>query len=198
MKELLKIEQELKEIIEEGNRRISEYQEEIRTAKENEEDANKEVIRAKQGSDPVAYSKAIEDKQTASNIADYYKGKIEELKAKPYITEGEYKVYTDRIKAEMDSINNGGRAKVIKLFEELGTIKEEVVPAYTKANNLLSELQNNIYKRSYEKVIEEAKENKTSVNTKELHNEYKDNSLTSGIDYILKSQVIEKIREGSK
>jgi len=198
MKELLAIEQELKEIQEEGNKRIREYQAEINVAMENEEAANRAVIQAKQGNDPKAYSKAIEEKRMASNIAQYYEGKIEQIKNEPFITEAEYRDYTKRIKAAMDAINKEGKIKASKLLKELEAIKEEVAPAYAKANNLLRELQNNIYKHSYEKVMNEARKNKTPINTNELHNEYKDYSLISGIDYILKSQAAKTIKEGRR
>ena len=198
MKELLALEKELKEIQEEGNKRIAEYQEEIKTAIDNEEAANRAVIEAKKGDDPKAYSKAIEDKRMASNIAQYFEGNIEQIQDEPFITEAEYRDYTKRIKAEMDAINNEGKAKASKLLKELEAIKEEVAPAYAKANNLLRELQNNIYKHSYEKVMNEARKNKTPLNTNELHNEYKDYSLISGIDYILKSQAAKTIKEGGK
>ncbi|MDU5081993.1 hypothetical protein [uncultured Tissierella sp.] len=196
MKELLAIERELQEIQEEGDKRVSEYQAEINTAIENEKKANKAVIEAKQGDDPEAYAKAIEEKRMAINIAQYFEGKIEKIKDEPFITETEYRDYTKRIKAEMDAINNEGKAKVSKLFKELEAIKEEVAPAYAKANNLLRELQNNIYKFTYEKQMAEAKEKGTPINTDRLHNEYKDYSLIRGIDNILNSQAAETIKEG--
>ena len=196
MKELLAIEKELKGIQEEGNKRVIEYQAEINAAIENEEEANRAVIKAKQGDDPEAYARAIEEKRMASNIVQYYEGKIEQIKDDPFITECEYNNYTNRIKEEMDAINNKGKAKVSKLFEELEAIKEEVAPAYAKANDLLRKLQNNIYKFSYEKQMADAKEKGTPINTDRLHNEYKDYSLIGGIDNILKSQAAEKIKEG--
>ena len=196
MKELLALEQELKEIQEEGNKRIAEYQAEINAAIENEEEANKAVIKAKQGDDPKAYAKAIEEKRMASNIAQYFEGKIEQIKDEPFITGTEYKEYTKRIKAEMDAINNEGKARASKLFDELKAIQDEVTPSYNKANELLSVLQNNIYKFTSEKQMADAKEKGTPLNSNNLHNEYKDYSLISGIDYILKNQVAETIKEG--
>lgn len=96
----------------------------------------------------------------------------------------------------MDAINNEGKAKASKLFEELEAIKEEVAPAYAKANNLLKELQNNIYKFTYEKQIADAREKGIPINTGRLYNEYKDNSLIVGIDNILKSHVAQNIKDG--
>ena len=196
MKELLAVEQELQEIQEECNKREIEYQAELKAAIDNEEEANRAVIKAKRGDDPKAYAKAIEKKRTASNIAQYYEGKIEQIKDEPFITEIEYREYTNRIKEEMDAINNEGKAKASKLFKELEAIKEEVAPAYAKANNLLKELQNNIYKFTYEKQMADAREKGIPLNTGRLRNEYKDNSLIVGIDNILKSHVAQNIKDG--
>ena len=197
MKALLAIEQEMKEIQEGCNKRAIEYQAELKAAIDNEEEANRAVIKAKRGDDPKAYAKAIEKKRTASNIAQYYEGKIEQIKDEPFITEIEYREYTNRIKEEMDAINNEGKAKASKLFKELEAIKEEVAPAYAKANNLLKELQNNIYKFTYEKQIADAREKGIPLNTGRLRNEYKDNSLIIGIDNILKSHAAQNIKDGS-
>jgi hypothetical protein len=49
---------------------------------------------------------------------------------------------------------------------------------------------------SNKQIMNEARKNKTPLNTNELHNEYKDYSLISGIDYILKSQAAKTIKEG--
>lgn len=194
MNELLKIEQELKAIQEEGNRKVLEYEAEIQTAKGNEEEANKAVIKAKQGDDPKAYAKAIEDKRTASDIAKFYEGKIEEIKDEPYITAAEYKEFTKRIKSEMDSINKQASKRASELLEELEAIQSELTPAYVKTNELLSNLQNNIYKYSADKQMKEAKEKGTPINSNELNNQYKDDSVRTGIDYIIKSHATQNIK----
>ena len=198
MKELLALEKELKEIQEEGNKRVIEYQAEINAAIENVEEANRAVIKAKQGDDPKAYAKALEEKRMAENIAQYYEGKLKQIKDDPFITEWEYNNYTNRIKEEMDAINNKGKAKVSKLFEELEAIKEEVSPALAKTNELLRELQNNIYKLTYEKQMKDAREKGIPINVDRLHNEYKDYSLTRGINHILQSNMAKTIKEGGR
>lgn len=198
MKELMKIEQELKEILEAGKQKALEYQAEIKAAIDNEEEVNRAVVKAKQGDDPEAYAKAIEEKRTAVNIAQYYEGKIKATMDDPFITECEYNNYTNRIKEEMDAINNKGKAKVSKLFEELEAIKEEVSPALAKTNELLRELQNNIYKLTYEKQMKDAREKGIPINVDRLHNEYKDYSLTRGINHILQSNMAKTIKEGGR
>lgn len=194
MKELLNIEQELKEIQEEGKRKVLEYEAEIQAAKDNEEEANKAVIKAKQGNDPKAYAKAIEDKRTASDIASFYEGKIEEIKNEPYITESEYREYTKRIKSEMDRINQQTRKRVSELLDELENIQSELTPALVKTNELLRNLQNNIYKHSADKQMELARKTGKPIVGSELNNEYKDGSVISGIEHILNSHVAKNIK----
>ena len=198
MKELLAIEEELKAIQENGNKKIAEYQAEIDAAMKTEEELNRAVIQAKQGDDPKAYAKALEEKRTASGIVEYFEAKIDEIKNSPYITKAEYEAYTKRIKKEMDAINSAGKAKASKLFEELEAVKDEVVPAYEKANDLLSILQNKIFKSTYEKQMAEARENHTPVSSDKLHNEYRDYSLIGGINRILENQATIEIKEGGR
>ena len=197
-KELQAIEQELKGILEAGQQKEAEYQAEINAAIENEEEANRAVIQAKKGDDPKAYAKAIEEKRMASNIVQYYEGKIEQIKNEPFITEAEYRDYTKRIKAAMDAINKEGKIKASKLLKELEAIKEEVAPALAKTNELLRELQNNIYKLTYEKQMKDAREKGIPINVDRLHNEYKDYSLTRGINHILQSNMAKTIKEGGR
>ncbi|WP_035053429.1 hypothetical protein [Carnobacterium pleistocenium] len=193
MQELNKIEEELQAILTDGKQKEQEYLQEVETATESENEANRAVIKAKQGSDPKAYAKVIADKRTASDIAEYYTGKIEELKNNPYITEAEYNDYTKQIKSEMDKINEEMAKRASKLLQELEAIKDEIVPPYTKANQLLSHLQNNIYKNSYEKQMADARKNKTSISADRLRNEYKDNSILQGIEYLINSHATQII-----
>ena len=194
MNELLKIEQELKAIQEEGNKQVAEFKAEIQTAKVNEQEANAAVLKAKQGDDPKKYAKAIADKRTASDIAKFYEGKIEEIKGDPYITAAEYKEFTKRIKSEMDNINKQASQRVSDLVEELEAIQSEVTLAFNKTNELLSNLQNNIYKHSAEKQMQEAREAGKAVKGNELRNEYKDSTIMGGIDYILNSPMVKNIK----
>lgn len=195
MNELITIEQELKEIKEEGNRKVLEYEAEIQTAKDNEEEANKAVIEAKQGDNPKAYAKAIADKRTASDIAGYYVGKIEEIKNEPYITATAYREYTNRIKSEMENINRQASQRASELLDELKAIQEEVTPAFNKTNELLKALQNDIYKRSYERQMQEGKQGK-AINSQELRNEYKNNSVITGIEFIVNTVQAQNIKGG--
>lgn len=194
-KVLMEIEKELQQIIQSQEDRIEEMQIEIEKAKEDEEKAKEAVIEAKKGDDPKAYAKAVSDRRTATDIVSFYEGKIEELKNQPYITKAEYKEYTNRIKSEMDKINRQANKRVYELLDELESIRSELNSAYVKTNELLSNLQDNIFKYSAEKQMEEARKTGKSVNGSELRNEYKDDSVRSSINFILESHAAKVIKE---
>src|SRR5690625_2373277 len=123
---LMEIEAELQEIIKQNKERITELQQEIETAEENERQAKKAMLDAKKGDDPKAYAKAVANHRTASDIVEFYSGKLGKLKAEPLITSDEYKEYTRRIKSELERINNEKRAKARDLLKELFALEPEL------------------------------------------------------------------------
>lgn len=195
-KSLEEIETELQKVVELHKEKVTEFQQEIDTAKADEQKAKQTMIDTRNGDDPKKYAKAVSEQRTASDIVGFYAGKLERLKAEPLVTKDEYREYTSRIKSEMDVINKQASNRASELIEELEAIQSELTPAYNKTNELLSNLQNNIYKHNAEKQMKEARETKTALNTSELNNEYKDRTVISGIDYILSSHAAKNIKEG--
>lgn len=193
MQGLIEIENELQVILIDGKRKIQEYREEVEVAKQNEIEANRKVIKAKQGDNPKAYNTAIEDKRIASNISEYYQEKIEQIEKEPYITEEEYNNYTKLIKDEMNEINKEATERVKIILQDLKLIADEVSPSLTKTNELLSILQNKIYKNSYEKQLIDAKKNKTPLNSEKLINEYKDYSLIHTLNKLINTILSQEI-----
>lgn len=193
-KSLEEIEAELQTIVEENKAAIKEFKKEIETAEENAEEAKRTMIDAKKGDDPQAYAQAVAEQRTASDIVGFYEGKLEKLKSEPLVTEEQYKDYTKRIKSEMDRINQQARKRISKLLDELEAIQSELSPAYAKTNELLSNLQNNIYKHSADKQMELARKTGKPIVGSELNNEYKDGSVISGIEHILNSHVAKNIK----
>lgn len=199
MQELNKIEEELKKIVVDGNEKVEAYLQEVETAKENEKEAKKAIVKAKQHGNVDDYAKANQDLRTAKDVVEFYSSKVDEIKDDPYITKVEYNEYTKRIKSEMDEINKNAGKRASKLLQELEIIRDEVMPATNKTNELLKNLQNNIYKYSAEQQMKEAKENKTPLNSDKLKNEYKEYSIAQGIRYILESNSAKNIKaKGNK
>lgn len=192
--ELIEVEQELKQLQEQHKNKIKDFQQEIEAAKVDANQAQQKVASARNGNDPEAYAKAVADQRTANDIVGYYSGKLEKLETEPLVTEEEYKAYTKRIKSKMDNINIQARTRASELLHELEDIQNELSPAYIKTNNLLRNLQNNLFKNSAEKQMELAKKTGNLVMS-ELNNEYRDNSISEGIRYILNSHATKNIKE---
>lgn len=193
---LEEVETELENLKVLHDEKVTKFQKEVEKAEENERKAKQLMFETKKGDDPKKYAKAVSEQRTASDIVGFYAGKLERLKAEPLLTKDEYREYTSRIKSEMDVINKQASNRASELIEELEAIQSELTPAYNKTNELLSNLQNNIYKHNAEKQMKEARETKTALNTSELNNEYKDRTVISGIDYILSSHAAKNIKEG--
>lgn len=146
MQELNKIEEELQAILTKGQQKEQEYMAEIETAEQNEEEAKRAVIVAKQDGTATEYAKANQDLRTAKDIAQFYSGKIEKLKDDPYITEAEYNKYSEQIKSSLDKVRDIKLRRAGELLKELSEIREDFLPMLEKGNSLLGTLQHDLLK----------------------------------------------------
>ena len=137
MQELNKIEEELQAILTKGQQKEQEYMAEIGTAEQNEEEAKRAVIEAKQDGTATEYAKANQDLRTAKDVAQFYSGKIEKLKDDPYITEAEYNKYSEQIKSSLDKVRDIKLRRAGELLKELSEIREDFLPMLEKGNSLL-------------------------------------------------------------
>lgn len=188
---LKEIEKELQQIIELQEKENTDLQQELDAAKADEEKAAQAVIEAKKGNDPKAYAQAAADYQTAANIVEFCSGRLEKLESKPLITEEEYNEYTTRIKDELDKITNRGKAKARELLSELAAIEPGVTININKGNDLLANLQHNIFKDDAS--METGNGNR--VRMKHLENRYIDYELTHNIQSIINSYATTSIRK---
>lgn len=181
MQQLNKIEEELQQLIQQYKADLTNLQQEIDKAKADEEKAQQAVLIAKNGDDPKAYAKAVSEKQTASNIVEYYSGKIEELQSKPVVTENQYNEYTKRIKSELERLNNENRANTKELLVKLSSIQPALESNIQKGNELLAHLQLDLYKDDAS--VTTATGNKVRLN--HLENRYNDYKLPQNIGAII-------------
>lgn len=132
-------------------------------------------------SSPTAFSKAVAYQQTASNIVEFYTGKIEELQSEPLVTEEEYKDFTDRIKADIDRLNEQSSKEVVDALEVLAKVQPVLTEHLNKGNELLKHLQHDLYKDDATTV--NAKGDKVRLSNSE--NRHKEYGLSQKIAYIL-------------
>ena len=120
---LTQIEKEFEQAKAKNDKEIADLQQALETAKAEADKAQQKVIDTKQGSSATAFSKAVADQQTASNIVEFYTGKIEEFQSEPLVTEDEYKDFTDRIKADIDQLNEQTSKEVAGALEVLAKVQ---------------------------------------------------------------------------
>lgn len=178
---LTQIEKELEQVKAKNDKEIADLQQALETAKAEADKAQQKVIDAKQGSSPTAFSKAVADHQTASNIVEYYAGKIEELQSEPLVTEEEYKDFTDRIKAEIDKLNDETGKAVKEALEVLAKAQPVLTDNLNKGNDMLKHLQHDLYKDDASMTVA----NGSRVRLPNLENRHKEYGLSQNIDYIL-------------
>ena len=178
---LTQIEKEFEQVKAKNDKEIADLQQALETAKAEADKAQQKVIDAKQGSSPTAFSKAVADQQTASNIVEFYTGKIEKLQSEPLVTEEEYKDFTDRIKADIDRLNEQTSKEVADALEVLAKVQPVLTEHLNKGNELLKHLQHDLYKDDASTV--NARGDK--VRLKNLENRYSEYGLTQNINYIL-------------
>lgn len=180
---LEKIEEELQQIIESHKNEIENLKQDIATAKTNEEQAKQAVLEAKKGNDPKLYADKVAEQRTASDVLEYYSGRLEELQNEPLVTEDEYNYYTNRIKSKLEQLNNKGYEKAREILRELTVIEPELTINFNKGNELLSTLQHKLYKDDAS--METATGNRIHVDR--LENRYRDYELSNSINYIIDS-----------
>lgn len=146
MQELNKIEEELQSILADGKKKTEAYLQEIETAKQNEEEAKKAVIEAKQNGTATEYAKANQELRTAKDIAQFYSDKIDKVKNEPYITEAEYNKYSEQIKSSLDKVRDVKLRRAGDLLKELSEIREGFLPMLEKGNSVLGTLQHDLLK----------------------------------------------------
>ena len=179
--ELIKIEKELEQVKAKNDKEIADLQAEVDKAQAEHTKAQEKVIKAKQGSSATAFSKAVAEEQTAGNIVEYYAGKVEELQSKPLVTDDEYKEFTERIKAEIDKLNDEAGKAVKEALEVLAKAQPVLIDNLNKGNDLLKHLQHDLYKDDATTV--NAKGERVRLNN--LENRHKEYGLSQKIEYIL-------------
>ena len=178
---LTQSEKEFEQVKAKNDKEIADLQQALETAKAEADKAQQKVIDAKQGSSPTSFSKAVADQQTANNIVEFYTGKIEELQSEPLVTEEEYNDFTDRIKADIDRLNEQTSKEVEDALEVLAKVQPVLTEHLNKGNELLKHLQHDLYKDDATTV--NARGDK--VRLKNLENRYSEYGLSQKIDYIL-------------
>lgn len=186
---LKEIEEKIKAIVKKNQDEIAKYEQEIKHAQFAEEKARKEKEEAKKKDDLDAYTELLDVFRKASDILDFYSGKLAKLKSEPIIGEEEYNNYTKIIKSELDELNRKNRVKAQNLLRELTIIEPELNINLEKGNDLLSILQHDLYKDD----ASMQKADGSRIRMDHLENRYKDYRLAINISTMVGSPVFDAV-----
>lgn len=180
VEELNRIDEELQVIKADGNKKTEEYLEKVDRAKADEEEAKKEVVKAKQDGSVSDYAKAQEKLRNAQDTVESYLDKVEGVKDGPYITKEQYAEYSKSIKDQLDQLNHDKKVRAGELLKELLEIREEVTPVLKKGQEMLHKLQHEILKDKAENVLA----NGDKFHSEALEDKYNDYTLIKWLEYI--------------
>ena len=146
MKTLEQIEQQLTQLITRASAQKAEIQTRIDEASQREEKAEADLKKATSSADADKYAKASQDKRNAQDLKTMLIAKRGELSG-PLISEAEYKAIQNDIAEALDQINRKGKRQAAELMEQLQEIQATTGEAIAKGNQLLTQLQVDIYRQ---------------------------------------------------
>jgi len=173
MKKLETIQVQIIEIQTKAKQEAENLQSQVDTANKAKEDAAAAFIKAKQDGDPKAYAEAAADQRAFKDIAEMYEDKKKAHDKKPLVTVDEYKAMTDQIMSELDQANDAAKEKALKHLEALQEIAGEVSKTIHFGNELLHQVQHDLYKDRAEMILA----NGNKVYLAQLEKQYKDFSV---------------------
>ncbi len=145
-KELQKIEEQLQAIRSEAERQLDIMDRGMEEAADSEAQAKKQLEKAKEATDPEAYSEAAAKLRTAKDVREMYSQKGLEIMRRPLISDEDYQKIKGEILSEIRGQSEAAGARALELMKELKEIRDEFNEDVEKTNDLLYELQKNIFR----------------------------------------------------
>ncbi|WP_334330151.1 hypothetical protein [Companilactobacillus sp. HBUAS59699] len=146
MTKLNEIESKLSNILESNKNEIQNYVVKIGTADEAIHDANDELKNAEMNVNVNDYNTAKNNIWSAKHAKELYEKTKNKLENKPLIDREQYKSLLIEIKETADNEQDELNKKAIDLIKNIHTIADESREITSKANELISKLQRNIYR----------------------------------------------------
>lgn len=96
--------------------------------------------------DPLAYSKAKQDKQRAEDALEMYQARVKQLKGdKPLVSREEYDADSREVKEELSQMCLEDKRKVVALCKQIEEIAKRNEQAITTANEVLARYQRDVF-----------------------------------------------------
>lgn len=169
-KKLNQIETELHAIAENANAKFVEYKSQLDQAHARVSNANEALLEANKYENIEDFVKAKDELKTAQSVVEFLSARVQEESTRPAIDKQQYIEFSNAIKDEANSVNDKVKRRLIEIFDELESLKEELQPSNSKADELLRFLQTKLYKETFQSSAKRARESKQPL-------DYKDNKI---------------------
>lgn len=189
---LSKIEKRVNEQTISRARQLESIQSQINAAHAIVEKAAAELSQAQEAGDSKAYGKAASEHRTAKDVLEMYEKQLAKVNASPVITLDEYKAFKGEIFQTMDQINQETTDGFMEAMEIIQTLHENHVSAINTANQLLHQVQRELYKMPLD--IEKL-ENGRKVTTRTMEDTYRYPAIYGTLSRMLMNDYYNSMKE---
>ena len=195
MNNLKNIELKISELLENRTKEIADCAEQIELLEQKSQSAIEGMAQAEREVDAKGYAKYKTDLWTSKQSIDMYVRRKEKLESEPLIDRDEYNKYIKEIKDTLDNFNISQAKKIIEILSKLEPIQEEAGEILEKGNNLISIIQNRVFKEPDVVEVEDGDRILRQARPREKYSDYIVYQLIEDINRIYAYKTI-KEREG--
>ena len=141
-----KLKDKVEKLIEDFNAELNARIEDIDKANAQISGAENKMSVATVAGDPLAYSKAKQDKQRAEDAREMYQARVKQLKGdKPLVSREEYDADSREVKEELSQMCLEDKRKVVALCKQIEEIAKRNNKAIADANEVLLRYQSEVF-----------------------------------------------------
>lgn len=141
LKSVLEAEQRAEEILQKKARFISSAEEQIKQAKQDEEQAREEMTKAVSADDAKAYLQAKRKLSDAGEIVEMMESKISRLKEDPAISDDEKAKLLGHVRLEVAELENETKKKLAEYSLKMRETAAELFQAQEQANRICRKIR---------------------------------------------------------
>ena len=146
MKAYEKLKDKVEKLIEDFNAELNARIEDIDKANAQISGAENKMSVATVAGDPLAYSKAKQDKQRAEDAREMYQARVKQLKGdKPLVSREEYDADSREVKEELSQMCLEDKRKVVALCKQIEEIVKRNNKTIEDANEVLIRYQRDVF-----------------------------------------------------
>lgn len=182
-KAITELESKIKKILADRVAEAADLEERVEAAKHKQKEANEAMDEATIAGDLKAYQKAKEERKDAEDAIEMHCKRLEALDNKPLISKVEYEKGVAQIMAALGEVSADAKKRIVEHMEQIRIIAAECTAEITNGNEVLHQLQHDIYRDKAEQILASGK----GVYMEHLEKKFKDFSVPQFASYVLDS-----------